>query len=90
MNLLRSSLSRFALLALLLFVGWVGMGAVHQHADDPTCQLCKLLHSGAAGAGRPPDSPAPSERYEQISLTNSAHPAGPHLSAARVRGPPVA
>ena len=89
MHPFRTWLRRSALLALVLFVGWVGMGAVHQHADDPTCQLCKMLHSGAASVGRAPDSPAPRGHYEPIALTAVERPAGPSLSATRVRGPPL-
>ncbi len=43
------SLRAGAVVALLLvFAGWCGLSFFHDHPTDPTCQVCKLLHAGAA------------------------------------------
>lgn len=76
-------------LALTLFTAWVGAGAVHQHVEDPTCQLCKLLHSGAADVGRPPANPAPAVTAERIAILPAERPADQCLPLPKVRGPPL-
>ncbi|HYJ34165.1 MAG TPA: hypothetical protein VE326_13220 [Candidatus Binatia bacterium] len=89
MNLVRTDLRRIALVALALLFCWVATGVVHQHREDVTCEICKLLHSGTVAVGRPPDSPAPSERYERISSVTIEQPSAPSLSPTHVRGPPL-
>jgi Mg-chelatase subunit ChlI len=47
-----------ALATLLLLGGWVAGSVFHEHPSDPTCQVCKLLHSGAADVTNPIESPS--------------------------------
>jgi hypothetical protein len=78
------------LLLLALFVAWVGVGSLHHHADNPTCQICKLVHSGSAELQRPVAIPTPTSSGERVALVFTAghtdRPSHPPLG----RGPPVA
>ena len=47
-----------ALTALAAIAIWVGAGPLHEHPGDPGCQVCKLLHNGAADVVNPTTLPA--------------------------------
>lgn len=85
----RAALRLPVVLALALFLAWLGVGMAHQHAEDPTCQICKLLHSGAADVGRTASAPAPGTSYERVALTADLAPADHALPLPRGRSPPV-
>lgn len=89
MTLIRADLRRIALVALALLLCWVATGVFHQHREDLTCEICKLLHSGTVAMGRPPDSPPPIERYERVSSVRIEKPSAPSLPSTHVRGPPL-
>jgi hypothetical protein len=77
-------------LALTLFLGWLGVGVAHQHAENPGCQICKLLHSGAAELGRPTTAPSPTYTSERFALPVDATPTERFLPHPCGRGPPIA
>jgi hypothetical protein len=54
----RRFLSVAVLSALVLLGGWIAGAVFHEHAGDPTCQVCKLIHSGAADVANPIELPA--------------------------------
>ena len=76
-------------LTLSLFLGWLVIGVVHHHADQPGCELCKAMHSGIADVSRPGGTPAPCLSRETISLPAPdalAERSQPH---PRGRAPPL-
>jgi hypothetical protein len=89
MSRMPKTLQWSALFALALFVAWIGVGSLHQHADNPACQLCKLVHSGTARLDRPVSVPTPASSEERI----AAVPSTPHAEApsppSLSRGPPI-
>ena len=77
-------------LTLSLFLGWLVVGAVHHHADQPGCELCKALHNGVADAARPAPTAAPRITSERIPLIAANAPAERCSPQARGRAPPLA
>jgi hypothetical protein len=70
----RFRFARFAVgLTLALFLGWLGVGALHHHADQPGCEICKAMHGGAADVPRPAGVHEPALRAETIAPTGT-HP----------------
>lgn len=88
MTLFRANLHRVTLATLSLLLCWIAIGVIHQHPDDPTCEICKLLHSGAARLGTPPSSPDPGT-FERVSLPATEHHARILPPRHQVRGPPI-
>ncbi|HSQ60441.1 MAG TPA: hypothetical protein VLT84_08415 [Acidobacteriota bacterium] len=86
----RRFLCAAALSALVLLGGWVAGAVFHEHAGDPTCQVCKLIHSGAADVVNPVELPAiesvsaavPQPAAEPLRTTTPSTPPG--------RAPPLA
>jgi hypothetical protein len=89
MSRARAILRLSAALTLTLFLGWVGVGVAHQHAENPGCQVCKLLHSGAAELGSPLAAPTPKFTYERFALPVTDTPTERFLPHPCGRGPPV-
>ncbi len=55
-----------ALIALVVFLAWLGAGVVHQHPAGPSCQLCKLIHNAPADLVRRAAAPEPNQVFERI------------------------
>jgi hypothetical protein len=77
-------------LTLALFLGWLGIGALHHHADQPGCEICKAMHNGAANLPRLADAQQPVLRAEPV-----APPAAPAIASRSLphhlgRAPPAA
>jgi hypothetical protein len=77
-------------LTLSLFLGWLVVGAVHHHADQPGCELCKALHNGVADASRPAPTVAPRITAERVALIPAVAPAERSSPHPRGRAPPLA
>lgn len=77
-------------LTLSLFLGWLVVGIVHHHADQPGCELCKAMHSGVADLSRPAVTMAPHRTHETISLSAPDALAERSLPQSRGRAPPLA
>lgn len=86
----RRFLSVAVLSALVLLGGWIAGAVFHEHAGDPTCQVCKLIHSGAADVVNPIELPA----IESVVAAVPQPAAEPLLSATPTtppgRAPPLA
>lgn len=89
MSRIRTPLRWNVAIVLALFGLWVGWGAAHQHVEDPTCQLCKLLHHSAAELGRPPDAAEPDRASERLATLPSKAPAHLAIPHPNVRAPPL-
>jgi hypothetical protein len=79
----RRFLSVAALSALVLLGGWIAGAVFHEHSGDPTCQVCKLIHSGAADVVNPVELPA----IETVSVA-VPQPAAEPLRTAPPSTPP--
>jgi hypothetical protein len=79
----RRFLSVAALAALVLLGGWIAGAVFHEHAGDPTCQVCKLIHSGAADVVNPIELPA----IESVSVS-VPQPAAEPLQTSPPSTPP--
>jgi hypothetical protein len=77
-------------LTLSLFLGWLVVGVVHHHADQPGCELCKALHNGVADLSAPTPAPAPILTHETVALAAAAARADGDLPLPRGRAPPLA
>lgn len=89
MNRLRLQRLAPVVLTLALFVGWLGVGALHHHVDQPGCEICKALHGDVAQLGIRPSSPEPGAACERVSFVAVHEPAAAVLSPYQVRGPPL-
>jgi hypothetical protein len=69
MSRIRPFLRLQSILVVALFFAWLGVGSAHQHAENPTCQVCKLLQHGAAELALPAPNPAPGSSGECVALT---------------------
>jgi hypothetical protein len=77
-------------LTLALFVGWLALGALHHHADQPGCELCKAMQYGAADLACPAGPSTPALTAEPIALVAEHSPAEQNLPLHRGRAPPLA
>ena len=89
MKSIRTSLRQTALIALTLLLCWVAVGVIHQHSEDPTCEICKLLHSGVTHLGIAASSLEPGAACERLSAAPSDKHSEAPLPAYQVRGPPL-
>ena len=89
MSWIRTPLRWNVAIVLALFSLWVGWGAAHQHVEDPTCQLCKLLHHSAAELGGPPDASPPDRANERLATLPSEAPDPLAVPRPNVRAPPL-
>jgi hypothetical protein len=79
-----------AVLTLALFLGWLGVSAVHHHVDQPGCEICKAMHNGAADVPRPAHAGAPGHRAEPIAFLESQPIAQRSIPLHPSRAPPTA
>lgn len=77
-------------LTLSLFLGWLVVGIVHHHADQPGCELCKALHNGVAHVSGPAAAPGPRLTREAVALSLPDALAEGTLPLPRGRAPPLA
>ena len=77
------------ILTLALFLGWLGVGVVHHHADQPGCEICKLLHGDVAQLSIPTGNPEPGTAFERFSQDAIRKPASTDVHQYPVRGPPL-
>lgn len=85
----RSLRGILAVLALGLFVAWLGAGVLHHHDPAPNCQLCKVVHGGIADLTRLSDTPTPTLRYERFSPKPTDSPTERLAAIPRGRAPPT-
>ena len=85
----RSKRNRFAVLALALFVAWLGAGVLHHHAPTPDCQFCKVVPGGVAELTPLIHAPAPTITPEQIAPTPTDSPTLRLAAIPRGRAPPT-
>jgi len=90
MSRLKPSRQLSILLTLALFVGWLALGAVHHHADQPGCELCKAMQYSAADLASPAGPPTPALTAESIALVADDSHAEQDLPHHRGRAPPLA
>jgi hypothetical protein len=90
MNRAPSRRRRFAILALALFVAWLGAGVLHHHAPTPDCQFCKVVPGGVADLTPIVRAPAPAITLERIAPAASDSPAERLAAIPRGRAPPTA
>ncbi len=86
----RSRRTSFALLALALFVAWLGAGVLHHHDPAPNCQFCKIAPGGVADLTPLPHDPAPSIAPERIAPAPAGAPADRLAAIPNGRAPPTA
>jgi hypothetical protein len=77
-------------LTLALFLGWLGVAALHHHVDQPGCEICKAMHNSAADVSRPAQPSAPSLRPEPIATPESHTIAQRSIPLHASRAPPTA
>lgn len=78
-----------AVLALGLFVAWLGAGVLHHHGPAPTCQFCKVVHGGVADLARLPDTPSPAFTSERFAPKTTDSPADRRFAIPHGRAPPT-
>jgi len=79
-----------AVLALAVFLAWLGVAITHQHSAGPTCQFCKLVHNTPGDFARLTTTPEPSRtvvRIMSVSREPFAHNA---VTIPQGRAPPAA
>lgn len=86
----RSKLTSYALLALALFVAWLGAGVLHHHGPAPNCQFCKIVPGGVADLTPILPAPSPSITPERIAPAPAGEPAERLAAIPRGRAPPIA
>lgn len=89
MKPLRTTLRPIASFALALLLCWVAVGVIHQHSEDPTCEICKLLHGSVAAMGIAAANIQPASICERLSAAPADKPAQTTPSSYPVRGPPL-
>ena len=90
MSRIRPFLRVQGILAIAIFFAWLGTGFTHQHAEAPACQVCKLLHHGAADLTPPVASSTPHSPGERVAIIPTDAPADRFLPLLRGRPPPLA
>lgn len=85
----RSIRTSFALLALALFVAWLGAGVLHHHDPAPNCQFCKVVPGGIADLIPATHAPTPTENPERVSSASTDSPAERLAAIPRGRAPPT-
>jgi len=76
-------------LTLALFVGWLGVSALHHHVDQPGCEICKILHGDVAQLSIPLASPEPGDLSERLIVVADTELAETVPPQHQVRGPPI-
>ena len=80
-----------ALAALAAIAIWVAAGPLHEHPGDPGCQVCKLLHNGAADAAvNPTTLPAAHGARQALVATAEAPALAVTPATPPERAPPLA
>jgi hypothetical protein len=90
MNRLKPRRPLAVVLTLALFVGWLALGVVHHHADQPGCELCKAMQYSTADLARPAGPPTPALTMEALVVVTVAAHAEQDLPFHRGRAPPLA
>lgn len=91
MRLRRGRTRRLAALAgLAAILIWVAAGALHEHPGDPGCQVCKLLHHGAADVIRPVQWRATRPVGQAVTPPSTSPSLGFAPSTPPGRAPPLA
>ena len=85
----RSKRTTFTLLALALFVAWLGAGVLHHHDPAPNCQFCKIVPGGVADLTPVTNAPAPTFTPERISSTTTDLRAEGLAAIPHGRAPPT-
>ena len=85
----RTKRTSYALLALALFVAWLGAGVLHHHDPAPNCQFCKIVPGGIADLTPILHAPAPSISPERIAPAPAGDPAERLAAIPRGRAPPT-
>jgi len=79
-----------ATLVLALFFSWLGAAMAHEHAPDPTCQFCKVVHNAAADVVRRTSAPEPMRVAERLATHATSTLLAPDLVVPQGRAPPTA
>jgi hypothetical protein len=79
-----------AALVLALFCSWLGTALAHEHAPDPTCQFCKVVHNAPADLVRRTSAPEPVRITERIASCSTSTVLAPDLVVPQGRAPPTA
>ena len=85
----RSRRTGFALLALALFVAWLGAGVLHHHGPAPNCQFCKVVPGGIADIALTTQAPTPTTSHERVASASADSPAERLAVIPRGRAPPT-
>ena len=75
-------------LTISLFLGWIVIGVVHHHLNQPDCEVCKALHHGIADVARTAPTPAPKLAHEPVIVAVAGLRAERTLPRPRGRAPP--
>jgi hypothetical protein len=79
-----------AALVLALFFSWLGTALAHEHAPDPTCQVCKVVHNASVDLVRRTSAPEPLRVTDQIALPPQTKLLAPDIVVPQGRAPPTA
>ena len=89
MTPLRPRLWLPAVLVLALFCSWLGTALAHEHAPDPTCQFCKVVHNSPADLVRRSPGSEPARVAERLVSLPTSTILAPDLVVPQGRAPPA-
>ena len=79
-----------ATLVLALFFSWLGTALAHEHAPDPTCQVCKVVHNASVDLVRRTSAPEPMRVTQPIASPPQTKSLAPEAVVPQGRAPPTA